>query len=98
MDAKQNEPLKSLVLASTTCNLFPVLAFLKDNPDRQLIIMVGDDCDPGSYPDNPAESAKRRVELVRKFFVHNGISPERIIAPGQHDAYAVASGSRANAG
>ncbi|MGH7824457.1 MAG: OmpA family protein [Candidatus Binatia bacterium] len=89
----QKVQCKSLVLASTIRNLSPIVAFLKDNPDRNLII-VGESMYGGGSDQDGFDLPTRRTESIREFFVNNGISSERIVACCLGDDYPPAAGRR----
>jgi OmpA-OmpF porin, OOP family len=70
-------------------DLYVLVTFLKEHPDRNILIE--------GYTDNVGaegynlELSQRRAAAVRHFLVHNGIDPERVTARGYGQAYPVAS-------
>jgi OmpA-OmpF porin, OOP family len=70
-------------------NLYQLVEFLKQNPNRQVSI-EGHTDSSGSEAYN-FELSQRRAEAIRDFLVSNGISPERITARGYGEAYPIAS-------
>ncbi|ADE15858.1 OmpA/MotB domain protein [Nitrosococcus halophilus Nc 4] len=69
-------------------NLFRLVTFLKEYPDREVVI-EGHTDSTGSAVYNQ-ELSQRRADSVYKFLMNNGISPERIVARGYGEAYPVA--------
>ncbi len=70
-------------------NLYTLASFLKENPERNLII-EGHTDSTGSDSYNLALS-ERRAESVQSFLLENNISPQRIIVRGYGKAYPIAS-------
>lgn len=70
-------------------NLFRLVSFLKEFPDREVVI-EGHTDSTGSGVYN-TELSQRRADAVRGFLTTNGISSERIVARGYGEAYPVAS-------
>lgn len=68
-------------------SLDPLIAFLKEYPDRTLVI-EGHTDGTGSDSYN-ADLSQRRAEAVRGFLASNGISADRIIARGYGESYPV---------
>lgn len=69
-------------------NLFRLVTFLKEYPDREVVI-EGHTDSTGSAVYNQ-ELSQRRADSVYKFLMNNGIAPERIVARGYGEAYPVA--------
>lgn len=69
--------------------LVPLAQFLKDNPDRQLLVE--------GYTDNTGSDgfnldlSQKRAESVKNFLAEMGVAPDRVIATGYGKAYPVAS-------
>ncbi|WP_232420214.1 OmpA family protein [Nitrosococcus watsonii] len=74
-------------------NLFRLVTFLKEYPDRQVVI-EGHTDSTGSGVYN-MELSQRRADAVYEFLVNNGISPARIAAHGYGKAYPVAPNNTA---
>jgi OOP family OmpA-OmpF porin len=75
-------------------NLYKLGEFLKQNPTRAVLIEGHtDDTGPDSYN---LDLSQRRAEAVRNFLITSGVSPERISARGQGEAYPKASNSTAS--
>jgi len=70
-------------------NLYQLVTFLKEYPDRALLI-EGHTDSTGTDSYNLSLS-ERRAESVRNFLVSNGIPPERILSRGYGKDYPVAS-------
>lgn len=70
-------------------NLYKLVTFLKENPDRNLIIEGYTDS-TGSDSYN-FDLSQRRAQAVESFLVQNGVDPVRITARGYGEAYPVAS-------
>jgi outer membrane protein OmpA-like peptidoglycan-associated protein len=70
-------------------SLAPLVAFLRENPDRTISI-EGHTDSLGSDSYN-LELSQRRAETIRDFLVQNGISSDRITARGMGKSYPVAS-------
>lgn len=68
-------------------NLQPLLTFLKEHPDRTLLI-EGHTDSTGSDAYN-LDLSQRRAEAVRNFLVLNGISSDRVLARGYGESYPV---------
>lgn len=68
-------------------SLEPLITFLKEHPDRTLVI-EGHTDSTGSDSYN-ADLSQRRAEAVRGFLASNGISADRIIARGYGESYPV---------
>jgi outer membrane protein OmpA-like peptidoglycan-associated protein len=79
MENKQDLAHKSLILAAALRNLSPIVDFLKDNPERDLVIIEDHAYDMQSDPYS-TEPARRSAESVKEFFIRNGISADRITA------------------
>jgi OOP family OmpA-OmpF porin len=72
-------------------NLYPLITFLKDHPQRNLLIEgYTDSTGSDSYNLNLSQ---RRAAAVRDFLSMNGISPDRIKAQGYGEEYPVATNS-----
>jgi len=69
-------------------NLYQLVTFLRENPERQVII-EGHTDSHGS-DDYNQDLSRRRAEAVRSFLLKNGIPPQRITARGYGEAYPVA--------
>jgi outer membrane protein OmpA-like peptidoglycan-associated protein len=74
-------------------NLYQLAEFLKQHPTRAVLI-DGHTDDTGSASHN-LDLSQRRAEAVRNFLITTGVSPERISARGQGEAYPKASNSTA---
>jgi OOP family OmpA-OmpF porin len=72
-------------------NLYPLITFLKDHPQRNLLIEgYTDSTGSDSYNLNLSQ---RRAAAVRDFLSMNGISPDRIKGQGYGEEYPVATNS-----
>jgi outer membrane protein OmpA-like peptidoglycan-associated protein len=69
--------------------LYPLVAFLQENPTRSVVI-EGHTDNIGSDSYN-FELSQRRAEAVRAFLLQNGIRAERITAQGRGESYPVAA-------
>ena len=69
--------------------LAPLIAYLKENPDRE-VALEGHTDSVGSDAYN-LELSRRRAEAVRDLLIQSGISGERIVAQGLGESYPVAS-------
>lgn len=67
--------------------LYPLVTFLKENPERNLVI-EGHTDSLGSDAYN-LDLSERRARTVQTFLMHNGISPMQIAARGYGEAYPV---------
>ena len=79
--------------AGATQSLSRLIAFLKEYPDRQVLV-EGHTDSTGTEQYNLGLS-QRRAESVVQFLTLNGISPERAIARGYGKAYPVAGNETA---
>jgi outer membrane protein OmpA-like peptidoglycan-associated protein len=70
-------------------NLYPLVTFLNEHPNRTLLIEGYTDS-TGSDSYN-LDLSQRRADAVRNFLVINGISPDRIMARGYGETYPVAT-------
>lgn len=68
-------------------NLEPLLTFLREHPDRALLIEGYTDS-TGSDAYN-IELSQRRAEAVKSFLISNGISADRVLARGYGESYPV---------
>lgn len=68
-------------------NLEPLITFLREHPDRTLLIEGYTDS-TGSDSYN-LDLSQRRAEAVRNFLATNGISSDRIVAKGYGESYPV---------
>lgn len=68
-------------------NLEPLMTFLREHPDRALLIEGYTDS-TGSDSYN-LELSQRRAEAVRSFLVSNGMSADRVVARGYGESYPV---------
>lgn len=68
-------------------NLEPLITFLREHPDRTLLIEGYTDS-TGSDSYN-LDLSQRRAEVVRNFLATNGISADRIVAKGYGESYPV---------
>jgi OmpA-OmpF porin, OOP family len=68
-------------------NLEPLVTFLREHPERTLVI-EGHTDSTGSDAYNQ-ELSSRRAEAVRNFLITNGISSDRVMARGYGEAYPV---------
>jgi len=66
-------------------NLGRLVQFLRENPERQLLI-EGHTDSVGSDAYN-RDLSRRRAEAVRTYLVSSGIAPDRIVARGYGEAY-----------
>jgi outer membrane protein OmpA-like peptidoglycan-associated protein len=71
--------------------LYPLVTFLKENPERNILI-EGHTDSIGSESYN-LELSERRAEAVESFLLQNGISSTRVITRGYGKSYPVASNS-----
>ncbi|QBQ55030.1 OmpA family protein [Nitrosococcus wardiae] len=69
-------------------NLFRLVTFLKEFPDREIVV-EGHTDSTGSGVYNQ-ELSQQRANAVRNFLINNGIAPERIVARGYGEDYPVA--------
>jgi OOP family OmpA-OmpF porin len=74
---------------SATRDLYPLVTFLREHPDRTLVIEGYTDS-LGSESYN-LDLSRSRAAAVRAFLVINGITSDRIIAYGYGEAYPVAT-------
>ena len=80
---------ESSLAPGATQKLVPLAQFLKDNPDRQLLVE--------GYTDNTGSDAfnldlsQKRAQSVTSFLADLGVTPDRMIATGYGKAYPVAS-------
>ncbi len=74
-------------------NLDPLVSYLKDNPDRNVLVEGNTDA-IGSEQYN-RELSLARANAVRSYLVSNGIDPQRIVAQGLGESYPVASNDNA---
>ncbi|MBI3247661.1 MAG: OmpA family protein [Deltaproteobacteria bacterium] len=70
-------------------NLYPLVTFLRENPERNLVI-EGHTDSLGSDSYN-FDLSERRAGAVQSFLLQNGISPMRIVARGYGETYPVTS-------
>lgn len=70
-------------------NLYPLVTFLREHPNRTLLI-EGHTDSTGSDSYN-LDLSRRRAQAVSAFLMQNGISPERIMTRGYGESYPVAS-------
>ena len=75
-------------------NLYQLVTFLRDNPERHVII-EGHTDNHGSQQYNQ-DLSRQRAEAVRSFLLQNDIPPQRITARGYGEAYPVAPNSTAS--
>lgn len=80
---------KAELKAGALRNLYPLVAFLKDNPSRAVAI-EGHTDSVGTESFN-LELSQRRAEAVRRFLTENGLAQDRITARGLGEAYPVGS-------
>lgn len=80
---------KADLKAGALRNLYQLVTFLRENPNRNLLI-EGHTDSIGSDSYN-LDLSQRRSEAVQTFLLQNGISAERIIARGYGEAYPIAS-------
>lgn len=73
--------------------LFPLAEFLKENPDRNVLI-EGHTDNTGS-PAYNLELSQRRADAVASFLISQGVSPRRITTRGYGQAYPVAPNTTA---
>jgi outer membrane protein OmpA-like peptidoglycan-associated protein len=69
--------------------LYPLVTYLKEHPNREVII-EGHTDSTGSADFN-LQLSQQRADAVRDFLVSNGIDPDRIITRGYGQGYPVAS-------
>lgn len=74
-------------------NLYPLVTFLRDNPERTIKI-EGHTDSMGDEAYN-LELSQRRAESVRAFLVQNGVEPKRIVARGYGETAPVATNETA---
>ena len=68
-------------------NLYPMVTFLRENPERHILIEGHtDNVGPESYN---LDLSQERAAAVKNFLLRNGISPERITARGYGEEYPV---------
>ncbi|MGE0684064.1 MAG: OmpA family protein [Candidatus Binatia bacterium] len=80
---------KANLKSGTIQNLYQLVTFLKENPDRNLII-EGHTDGLGSDSYN-FELSQRRAHAVESFLIQNGVNPARLTTRGYGEAYPVAS-------
>jgi outer membrane protein OmpA-like peptidoglycan-associated protein len=80
---------KAELKAGALRNLYPLVAFLNDNPSRAVAI-EGHTDSVGAESYN-LELSQRRAEAVRRFLTENGLAQDRITARGLGEAYPVGS-------
>lgn len=78
---------KAELMSGAMRNLQPLLTFLKEHPDRTLLI-EGHTDSIGSDSYN-SELSQRRAEAVRNFLIFNGVSTDRVLARGYGKSYPV---------
>jgi outer membrane protein OmpA-like peptidoglycan-associated protein len=79
--------------SGTLQNLYPLVTFLRDNPERT--IKIEGHTDSMGDEDYNLELSQRRAESVRAFLVQNGVAPNRIIARGYGETAPVAANDTA---
>ena len=80
---------KAALKSGALRGLAPLVAFIKDNPDRH-IALEGHTDSVGSESYN-IDLSRQRAEAVRQFLVQNGVNPKNISARGLGEAYPVVS-------
>ena len=70
-------------------NLYPLATFLRDHPDRAVLVEGHTDSTGSDSVNQPL--SEKRAEAVRSFLVGNGIAPGRVLARGYGKAYPLAS-------
>lgn len=80
---------KAELRAGALRNLYPLVTFLRENPERNILI-EGHTDSIGSDSYN-LDLSRRRAESVRGFLLQNGLGPERITLEGYGESYPVAS-------
>lgn len=80
---------KALLKPGALRGLSPLVAFLKENPERK-IVLEGHTDSVGSESYN-IDLSRQRAEAVREFLVQNGVEAKNISARGLGEAYPVAS-------
>ena len=84
---------KATLKAGATQSLYRLVTFLKEYPDRQVLV-EGHTDSTGTEEYNLGLS-QRRAEAVVQFLVENGIAPDRALARGYGKAYPVAGNETA---
>jgi outer membrane protein OmpA-like peptidoglycan-associated protein len=74
-------------------NLYPLTTFLRDYPDRAVLVEGHTDSTGSDAVNQPL--SERRAESVRSFLVGNGVAPARILARGYGKAYPIAGNETA---
>jgi outer membrane protein OmpA-like peptidoglycan-associated protein len=82
---------KAELKSGTLRKLYPLVTFLKENPERNILI-EGHTDSIGSESYN-RELSERRAEAVESFLLQNDLSPTRISTRGYGKSYPVASNS-----
>jgi outer membrane protein OmpA-like peptidoglycan-associated protein len=88
LDSVLFETNKVALKSGALQNLYPLVTFLRDNPERT--IKIEGHTDSMGDEDYNLELSQRRAESVRMFLVQNGVEPNRIIARGYGETAPVA--------
>ncbi len=70
-------------------NLFQLVSFLRENPERELL--VEGHTDSVGTDDYNLDLSRRRAQAVRAFLIDNGIEARRIVATGFGEGYPIAT-------
>ena len=89
LDSVLFETDRAALKAGAQQNLQSLVTFLRDNPERTVIIEGHTDATgPEAYN---LTLSQQRADAVQDFLVQNGIDPSRVIARGRGEAYPIAS-------
>ncbi len=84
---------KATLRPGAEARLQPLMAYLKDHPDRRIIVQGNTDS-TGTAEINQRLS-KERADAVRNYLIGLGVAPDRIIARGLGSSFPVASNDTA---
>lgn len=70
-------------------NMFQVASFLRDNPERELL--VEGHTDSVGTDDYNLDLSRRRAQAVRGFLIENGVDAYRVVATGFGESYPIST-------
>ena len=88
LDSVLFETNKATLKSGALENLYPLVTFLRENPERT--IMIEGHTDSTGDEDYNLELSQQRADSVREFLTLNGIEPNRIMARGYGETTPVA--------
>jgi outer membrane protein OmpA-like peptidoglycan-associated protein len=88
LDSVLFETNKAALKSGALQNLYPLVTFLRENPERT--IKIEGHTDSTGDENYNFELSQQRAESVREFLTQNGIEPNRIIARGYGETSPVA--------